>query len=107
MKNPFVEMQQSTIADVMVGVRISHGWRGDLEVTLTSPDGTTVYLHDNTGGSDDDVITLYDAATAVDDASLTMDSFNGENGRGTWTLSVTDNSGGTSGELLEWFLLAN
>ncbi|MBN1771030.1 MAG: proprotein convertase P-domain-containing protein [Deltaproteobacteria bacterium] len=96
-----------TLADLMVGVRISHGWIGDVELTLMSPDGTTIYLHDNTGGSADDIVTVYDAFTAVADTTLTMDDFAGENGRGVWTLTATDNSGGIAGEILEWYLLAN
>lgn len=96
-----------TLADVMVGVRISHAYIGDVEMTLTSPDGTVVILHDNTGGSDDNIVTVYDDVTAVADTVETMDSFAGENGRGTWTLNVTDNAGGIGGSILEWYVLVN
>jgi subtilisin-like proprotein convertase family protein len=45
-----------SIQDIRVFVSISHRFRGDLVVSLTSPAGTTVVLHNRTGGFDSDLI---------------------------------------------------
>ena len=49
-----------------VSVDITHSWRVDLIVTLTSPEGTTQTLHDRAGSSEDDLVATWD-----------VDSFNG------------------------------
>src|SRR5262249_35045614 len=50
-----------TIAGLQVGVDISHPWRGDLKVTLTTPWGVVIELHPkNQGGSADDLKVTYD-----------------------------------------------
>ncbi len=93
----------TTITDLMVGVRIEHTYIGDLTVTLTSPSGTSVVLHDETGGSSDDLLTLYDLVTSP---AASLDAFNGEATAGEWTLTVTDSNLGDAGQLVEWFVLA-
>ncbi len=90
------------IANVHVGVRIRHTYRGDLILTLTSPGGTTVVLQSRSGGDAEDLETVYDLATEPPDDS--MDDFNGENPVGTWTLNVSDRSSLDTGEVLEWVL---
>lgn len=89
----------TSIADIHVGVRIRHTWRGDLEVGVTSPTGTTVVLHDNTGSMADDIMTVYDLATAPAEA---LSALHGEDPTGTWTLNVVDSSTGDTGTVLEW-----
>ncbi|MAO68913.1 MULTISPECIES: S8 family serine peptidase [Idiomarina] len=76
-----------------VSVDITHTWRGDLIVTLTSPEGTEHVLHDRTGGSEDDLV-----------QSWSLDSFNGEDMTGDWTLNVSDNAGADTGVLNHWSL---
>ena len=39
-----------TIGDVAVLVDVTYPFVGDLEISLTSPEATTVVLHDNDGG---------------------------------------------------------
>ena len=89
-----------TIIDMHLGVNIEHTYRGDLILTLTSPLGTAVTLHDSSGGADDNLQTVYDFAT--DPAEGTMDDFNGEEVAGTWTLNVVDDGVGDTGQVLEW-----
>ena len=72
-------------------VDISHTWIGDLRVTLTSPQGTEVVLHDRAGGAADDLV-----------ANFPTSSFNGEMAQGTWTLNVSDNAGADTGTLNNW-----
>ena len=76
-----------------VSVDITHSWRGDLIVTLTSPEGTTQTLHDRAGSSEDDLVATWD-----------VDSFNGEGMTGDWTLNVSDNAGADTGTLNHWSL---
>ncbi len=90
-----------TVSDVEVFVNITHTWQGDLIVSLTSPTGTTVVLHNRTGSSTDDVYGWYPLELAPDgDLGL----FAGEGTDGDWTLSVSDNAGADTGTLNNWCL---
>jgi subtilisin-like proprotein convertase family protein len=90
-------------------VGFDHSWVGDLRITLTSPQGTTVTLMDQPGGplnSGNNFCNtvLDDAATALIQAitpagapytgtfkpTSPLAAFNGQNGNGTWTLTVSD-----------------
>jgi len=56
--------ESGTIANIRVGVDITHTYRGDLQVTLLAPGGEAIVLHRrNQGGSDDDLKTVYDVAS--------------------------------------------
>lgn len=76
-----------------VSVDISHTWIGDLIVELTSPSGTTVNLHNRSGGSDDNIVETY-----------SVESFNGEMMTGDWVLFVSDNAGQDLGTINSWSL---
>ena len=76
---------------VDANVDISHTWIGDLVVTLTSPAGTEVVLHNREGGSADDIVKNWD-----------LSAFNGEIATGTWSLFVNDNVGADTGTLNSW-----
>jgi subtilisin-like proprotein convertase family protein len=94
----------SDIGSTTVG--LDHTWVGDLIITLTSPQGTTVTLMSQAGGSGNNFCNtvLDDSATALIQNILPtgapwtgtfkpanpLAAFNGEGGNGTWTLSVTD-----------------
>jgi subtilisin-like proprotein convertase family protein len=53
-----------TISSLKIGVDITHTYRGDLNVTLTTPWGTVIELHPKgRGGNAHDLKTTYDAAT--------------------------------------------
>ena len=53
------------IGDVNVGVDITHTFSGDLTIALTSPNGTTVTLHNMSGGAADYMFTIYDEEGGV------------------------------------------
>ena len=90
-----------TITDVNVQLNITHGYIGDLIVSLISPSGTVVILHNRSGSSSNNITATYDlAATPYD--SLTL--FNNEPSQGIWTLSVQDTEAGDSGTLTSWSL---
>jgi subtilisin-like proprotein convertase family protein len=91
-------------AAVGVYVSVSHPYRGDLVVTLTSPEGASCMLHNRSGGDTDNLITVYPDETApVEDLGV----FAGESAGGSWTLNVVDAAGAPSavdGELNGWIL---
>ncbi len=87
------------ISAVSAYVDITHTFQGDLLVTLTSPGGTSVVLHDRSGSSNDNIIGWYPADL---DPAGDLDSFIGEGMEGEWTLSVSDNAGIDTGTLNSW-----
>ncbi len=82
------------INDFSISVNISHSWIGDLQVTLRSPAGTEVILHNRTGRSDQDIVTTYNGST--------LSAFAGESFSGTWTLLINDNASQDQGTLNSW-----
>jgi subtilisin family serine protease/subtilisin-like proprotein convertase family protein len=74
-----------------VHVNISHSWIGDLNVSLTSPAGTTAVLHGNVGGGTVDL-----------DKTFTTDAFSGEVAMGDWLLTVVDSASADTGKLNNW-----
>jgi subtilisin-like proprotein convertase family protein len=95
-----------TIGELDVSVGISHPGIDELIVELSSPEGTTVRLHDNSG-SGSGLYTRYDLESDPDGPG-TMADFEGERLAGTWTLSVQDTVYGAFGQafLNEWTLHA-
>lgn len=119
------------VADLEVSVSLSHGWVGDLVVTLTHEDtGTSVVLIDRAGvpgssfgcsGNDIEAVLDDEAADAVEDACESaapaiagslrpeeaLSAFDGEGITGTWTLTAIDAGLGVSGSLDGWGLSVN
>lgn len=89
----------ATIAGVSVHLEIKHSQRGDLRVTLRSPSGQEVVLHNRSGGKADDLRTTYTASDTPD-----MLAFNGGPAAGTWTLFVYDLAAKHLGTLESWKL---
>ncbi|HEX5705695.1 MAG TPA: proprotein convertase P-domain-containing protein [Pyrinomonadaceae bacterium] len=101
------------VQDVNVRVRLNHTFDGDLEIRLVHPDGTTILLSDNRGGSGDNYgggandcsgnPTVFDDAASVAIASgaapfisssfrpeQALSAMNGKHSAGTWKLRITD-----------------
>jgi subtilisin-like proprotein convertase family protein len=91
------------MASVDCYVDITHSYKGDVIVEITSPESTTVRLHNRTGSSADNIITWYDIETACDGPGL-MTDFAGEWSEGTWEIWVSDNASGDTGTLHTWGL---
>jgi uncharacterized repeat protein (TIGR01451 family) len=111
----------SNITDLNVGFLASHTWRGDIDMRLQSPTGTTqrLLIPDTTGAGNDDNynILLDDEATipvntgAHDVANNTaaaryefsvqpaqpLSVFDGQNPNGTWTMTICDDYTGETG----------
>jgi subtilisin-like proprotein convertase family protein len=93
--------EDADIMDVEVHIDITHTYIEDLIVEVTSPEGTTVRLHDRTGGSANSIIGWYDTDLTVDGPGALLD-FVGESTLGEWTLWVSDNAGTDVGTVNEW-----
>jgi len=111
---------QGAVVDLDVLLDITHTWDSDLEVYLTSPQGTTVELFSGVGGSGDNfTATLLDdeATDAIVDGTAPftgswqpegqLSDFDGEDPYGYWQLEVYDSAGGDTGTLDGWSLIFN
>jgi subtilisin-like proprotein convertase family protein len=87
------------IASIKVFVNVTHTYKGDVTLRLTSPDGTSVLLHNKTGGSADDIIEIYPDTVAP---AQSLDAFNGKAASGTWTLFANDTFAGDVGTVNSW-----
>ncbi len=82
-----------------VDVRIIHPNIGDLRVMLTTPEGNTLWLHNRSGGSADNIIGNYpQTLTPVS----SFDQILGQTLDGTWALKVVDYTSGNTGTLERW-----
>ena len=102
--------------DVTIG-SITHTFDSDLQIELTSPDGTTVRLFDRNGSSGDNLTnTVFsDSASVAISAGAApftgsfipaqpLSAFKGQHAGGTWTLTVRDLAGADTGTLNNWGL---
>jgi subtilisin-like proprotein convertase family protein len=87
------------IQALSISVQIIHSWISDLKLSLRSPSGTSVILHDRKGHDGDDI---FETWFSTELASLSV--FHGENVEGEWTLNVQDNASADVGRLLSWRL---
>jgi uncharacterized repeat protein (TIGR01451 family) len=107
----FVVGTSYTVSDVNIGILLSHTFRGDLQITLTSPGGTTRNVMINVGGGADNLNVLFDdeAASNISTHSANdtvgavppyqrtfiptaaFNAFDGQNAQGTWTMVICDN----------------
>jgi uncharacterized repeat protein (TIGR01451 family) len=111
--NPF-------LFQVLVRTNITHTFAADLDITLTSPEGTVVTMSTDNGAGNDNVFngTLWsdDAVPATDFVYTNLvpapflipeealGAFYGENPNGTWTLTVVDDLAGDTGSIDSWSL---
>jgi len=93
--------QDSEVTSIKLDLDLTHTYVGDLQVKLTSPAGTTVILHNRSGGSADNIVGTYPDDL---DPAESMDAFLGENMSGNWRLTVSDHAGYDTGTINEWCL---
>lgn len=77
-------------SSVSVDVDISHTYKGDLKVSLISPSGVSYVLHNNSGGSTNDIKKTY---------SVTL---SGTDTTGTWQLKAVDSASWDTGKINRW-----
>lgn len=109
---PFTVTRTGVVNNPNVSVRLNHTFTGDLEIRLVHPDGTTVLLSDNRGGSGDNYGTgandcsgthtvFADSAAIPISAGVApftgsfrpeqpLSALNGKPTNGIWKLRVTD-----------------
>jgi subtilisin-like proprotein convertase family protein len=111
----------TTTVEVEVYLEILHTYASDLDITLTSPAGTTVVLTTDNGAGFDNVYdgTLFDGS-ATDPATDhiysdlvvvpllapegSFDNFLGQDPNGNWTLTVSDDANIDGGTFVRWDL---
>ena len=107
-----------TLSDLEVTIgAITHTFISDLQIDLTSPDGTTVRLFDKHGAGGDNLTnTVFsDAAATLISAGAApftgrfkpvqpLSAFSGEHASGTWKLTVRDTATADTGTLSNWSL---
>jgi subtilisin-like proprotein convertase family protein len=111
----------ATITKAVVALNIDHTYDADLDIFLIDPDGNRAELTTDNGGNGDNFFgTVFDDDATTPIAGLTNTSapFNGVfkpegtlsslyDGlvNGDWTLEVTDDAGGDTGNLRSWSLI--
>lgn len=88
--------QGGDILDIKANLKIAHGHIGDLIVDLESPSGTTIKLHNKTGGAETELNKTFDASD--------LEAFIGEKAKGKWCVSINDTMPRDAGKLLSWSL---
>lgn len=110
------------VGDVDLGILLTHTYRSDLQIFLTSPAGTTVNLYNLPGNvqSGDNMNDLFDdeaaAAASTHNATVTdpttapyshsfrptspLSAFDGQNALGTWTVRICDAVASDTGNFL-------
>lgn len=91
--------QAGTARGLKVSVDITHTFIGDLRVELVTPTGQQALLHDQSGGSEDNLIRSYDSVSSPGLAALI-----GAPTQGNWTLRVRDLAAQDIGKLNRWSL---
>jgi hypothetical protein len=74
-----------------------------LVVELVGPNGTTVTLHNRTGGVGDNIVGTWPVTLVVDGPGA-LGQLTGLDPRGNWTLKVSDRQFGAGGTLRSWGL---
>lgn len=106
-----------TVKRAIVRLSILHPFLADIDVSLRSPQSTTVALsHDNGEDGDDYKSTMFSDACATPvriglapfsgcfSPDEPLGAFNDSSPDGVWSLMVSDDSAGDSGVLLDWAL---
>lgn len=86
-------------ANLNVDLNITHTWIGDLIVTLESPSGTQVILHNRTGSSADNIVGNYPGSLTP---AQPLSAMIGDPLDGDWKMHVSDNAGADLGTLNSW-----
>jgi subtilisin-like proprotein convertase family protein len=92
------------IGDLDVSVNITHTYIGDLTIDLIAPSGTSVRLHNNTGGSADNIVATYDDDGGGTIPASALSALDGERTGGVWTLRIVDTVSSDTGTLNGWTL---
>ena len=113
----FDVLDNFTINDVNLGINITHTFRGDLDMNLSSPSVANVILLTDVGGNGDNLNVLFDSDAGVavpagnhvlapdfvnvatPENANALDGFDGQNAFGNWSFFVCDDAGADLGTL--------
>jgi subtilisin-like proprotein convertase family protein/subtilisin family serine protease len=87
------------IEDIEVAINIHHPYRGDLETSITGPDGTKVVLNNREGGIRDNIPQTFNLKN-----SPNLENFLGKHAAGSFTLNAADHAQNDIGILRDWSL---
>ena len=99
-----------------VTINITHTWASDLDITLYAPDGSYIDLSSDNGGSDNDYNNTTFSSSGTTSITSGSAPFTGTftpeepfsnltgSANGNWILRVADDTGGDTGDLLDWNL---
>ena len=93
--------EEGTVTELRIQVNISHTYIGDLRVDLIAPDNSVVVLHNNTGGSTDNITRTYSVRDTPALRPLLDKPI-----RGKWQLRVKDTFRLDIGRLNRWRIAA-
>lgn len=85
-----------SVRNVRVYVDVRHEARGDIEIELEHPDGTSAIVETSDSNTRPDIIAVYPDTRQYDDDTAV---FNGKPAGGTWQVHVRDLTGGNTGTL--------
>lgn len=89
--------EDGLIRDIRVSANIEHSYLRDIRVTLKTPIGKVIVLHDRLARKDKSLVITYNVGSIPD-----LRSCIGERARGKWSLTVADYSKGNAGSFLSW-----
>ncbi len=111
------------VSNLKVYVLMSHTYTQDMNLTLTSPSGTSITLMNNKGGYDNDVMTIFsDAADSISSTGFSptngpgvtspfspevkpdqpLSAFNGQSSSGWWKIKFADLAVSDRGFVHKW-----
>lgn len=88
------------IEDISIAATIAHGDLGEITLTLTGPDGTSVTLYAKDDPGVADLAATWTTADALPFGALS--SWIGKEAGGDWVLTMTDLTVGNEGTILTW-----
>lgn len=92
------------LSSISIDINITHSYRGDLTLTLTSPEGVSVdFQTSSTNDAAEDIIGNYPQDITP---SNSLSVFDGTDHNGVWTLKVVDSAGQDIGTLNSWRLIS-
>jgi subtilisin-like proprotein convertase family protein/subtilisin family serine protease len=87
------------LSSVKVAVEITHTYIGDLQVSIISPSGTSIILHNRSGASKNNLVATFEVNSTPDFHALIGEAVNGD-----WILQVRDLASIDRGRLKSWSL---
>lgn len=89
--------EDGLVKDIRVSANIEHSYLRDVRITLHTPIGKDIALHDRLARKDKSLVRTYNVGSVPD-----LRACIGERVQGNWSLTVADYSRGHTGSFLSW-----